>query len=124
MKQNILIVEDQADIRRLIRLTLDRPGLDLHEAENGDDGLNLARQLAPKVLLLDVMMPGNLDGYQVCAQVKADPALGRTRVIMLTARSQGDDIMTGFQCGADAYLTKPFSPLELADTVEELLQAA
>lgn len=121
MDRKILIVEDQADIRKLIKLTLSQTGFALFEAENGEQGLQLAQELRPDAVLLDVMMPGRLDGLQICARIKADPLLAATRIVMLTARSQGTDIMTGFQSGADAYLTKPFSPLELLETVEQLV---
>ncbi len=121
MTRKILIVEDQADIRKLIRLTLSQTGFTLYEAENGDHGWQLAQELRPDVVLLDVMMPGRLDGLQVCTRIKADTSLAGTRVVMLTARSQGTDIMAGFQCGAEAYLSKPFSPLELLETVEQLV---
>lgn len=117
----ILIVEDQPDIRKLIRMTLDFGSYTLHEAENGDDGWRLAQGLRPDIVLLDVMMPGSLDGYQVCAKIRGDRNLLHTAVVLLTARGQEKDLETGRQAGADRYLTKPFSPLELIDTVDNLL---
>ena len=120
MTKTVLIVEDQADIRKLIKLTLSQTGLALFEADNGDEGYRMVQDLRPDVVLLDVMMPGHLDGLQICTRIKATPELAAMRVVMLTARSQGTDVMTGFQCGADAYLTKPFSPLELLETVQTL----
>ena len=72
-------------------------------------------------MLLDVMMPGSMDGLQVCAKIKSDPALRDIRIIMLTARGQKTDIEAGMAAGADAYLIKPFSPLELMDRVEQFL---
>ena len=118
----ILIVEDQPDIRKLIRMTLAFGYYEIYEAENGLEGWARAQGLRPDLILLDVMMPGELDGFQVCEKVKADPALGRsTAVVMLTARGQKSDLEHGAKSGADGYLTKPFSPLELVDKVEELL---
>lgn len=120
----VLIVEDQPDIRKLIRMTLEFGHYELHEAENGQEGWLKAQGLRPDLVLLDVMMPGELDGYQVCQKVKSDPQLGRrTRVVMLTARGQKSDLEQGARAGADGYLVKPFSPLELVDKVDELLAA-
>jgi DNA-binding response OmpR family regulator len=72
-------------------------------------------------MLLDVMMPGRLDGFQVCRAIKADAELQSTLVVMLTARGQSSDVSAGEQSGADAYLVKPFSPLELIDRVEAMV---
>jgi DNA-binding response OmpR family regulator len=121
MSHRILIVEDQADIRKLIRMTLEFGDFDIHEAADGEAGLAAARNLRPHVVLLDVMMPGRLDGYQVCQHIKQDPQLGGVQVVMLTARGQATDIATGEKSGADAYLVKPFSPLELIDRVEAMV---
>lgn len=124
MKQKLLIVEDQPDIRKLIRLTLEFEGYELLEADNGVAGLAAIESARPAIVLLDVMMPGELDGYQVCERVKRDPALASTKVIMLTARGQQSDIDEGKRVGADAYLIKPFSPLELIDTIARLASAS
>lgn len=120
MRGKLLIVEDQPDIRKLIRMTLEFEGYELLEADNGAEGLRQARAARPSIMLLDVMMPGELDGYQVCEKIKTDAELTGTRVIMLTARGQQADIEQGNRAGADAYLTKPFSPLELIDTIDRL----
>ncbi|MCB2018248.1 MAG: response regulator [Hydrogenophaga sp.] len=123
MTARILIVDDQPDIRKLIRLTLQHlDDAEVHEAANGADGWRLARDIRPDLMLLDVMMPGELDGYQVCAKVKADPVLsGQTKVVLLTARAQQEDLEQGRKAGSDAYLTKAFSPLKLLDLVDNLL---
>jgi DNA-binding response OmpR family regulator len=122
MKRNALIVDDQADIRKLILMTMEYEDFDLHEAENGDDAWRISQSLRPSVVLLDVMMPGGLDGYQVCQKIKADAMLAaRTKVILLTARGQATDLERGQEVGCDAYLVKPFSPIELLDTVDRLV---
>lgn len=123
MKRVILVVEDQADIRKLITMTLDFGDYEVHEAEDGARGLFMTEGLRPDLVLLDVMMPGDLDGFQVCGRIKADSRFARTRVVMLTARGQKSDLEAGEAAGADGYLTKPFSPLELIDTVEKLLDS-
>lgn len=120
MSKRILIVEDHADIRKLIRMTLEFEDYDIHEAANADEGLEAVRQLRPDVLLLDVMMPGQLNGLDLCRLAKTDPTLGWPRVILLSARGQSQDIEAGMNSGADAYLLKPFSPLKLIETIESL----
>ena len=122
--KRVLIVEDQADIRKLIRMTLEFEPYEIHEAANGTDGLQLATEVLPDLILLDVMMPGDLDGLQVCARVRALPALQTTRVVLLTARGQTQDRDAGQEAGADEYLIKPFSPLQLIETIERLMPAA
>ncbi|WP_374259120.1 response regulator transcription factor [Aquabacterium sp.] len=124
MAQRILIVEDQPDICKLIRMTLEFGDFEIHEAHDGESGLNMVRAIMPDVVLLDVMMPGLLDGYQVCDRIKKDPVLQKIRVVMLTARGQATDLAAGEAVGADAYLVKPFSPLELIERVENLVSAS
>lgn len=124
MAHRILIVEDQPDICKLIRMTLEFGDFEIHEAHDGESGLNMARAIKPAIMLLDVMMPGLLDGYQVCSRIKQDPALSSIQVVMLTARGQVSDLAAGEAAGADAYLVKPFSPLELIERVEAMVSAA
>ncbi len=118
--KRILVVEDQAEIRELIRLTLEIEDWEIHEAGDGPTGLELARKVQPALVLLDVMMPGGLDGYQVCEKLRADPLTKRAKVVMLTARAQAEDRERGMRAGADAYLSKPFSPRNLIDTISRL----
>jgi len=124
MTHRILIVEDQPDICKLIRMTLEFGDFEIHEAHDGESGLNMARAVMPSVMLLDVMMPGLLDGYQVCTRIKQDPVLSRIQVVMLTARGQATDLAAGEAAGANAYLVKPFSPLELIERVEAMAAVA
>lgn len=119
--KRVLIVEDQADIRKLIRMTLEFEDYEIQEAGDGASGLRLARDFKPDLMLLDVMMPGELDGLQVCQRIKADEATRHMRVVLLTARGQARDRETGRDAGADEYLVKPFSPLQLIETIERLL---
>jgi DNA-binding response OmpR family regulator len=124
MSHRILIVEDQPDICKLIRMTLEFGDFEIHEAHDGESGLNMARAIRPTIMLLDVMMPGLLDGYQVCTRIKQDPELKGIQVVMLTARGQATDLAAGEAAGADAYLVKPFSPLELIERVETMAGSA
>lgn len=121
MSKRILIVEDHADIRRLIRMTLEFEDHDIHEAANADEGWAAVQQLRPQLLLLDIMMPGSMDGLDLCRRVKSDPQGGPAPwVVLLTARGQSQDIEAGMMAGADAYLLKPFSPLKLIETINNL----
>ena len=122
--KRILIVEDQADIRKLIRMTLEFEEYEIHEASDGEFGLAMSRAVAPDLVLLDVMMPGAMDGLQVCKAIKATPGLAAVKVVLLTARGQARDREAGQLAGADEYLIKPFSPLQLIDTIERLMSAA
>jgi CheY-like chemotaxis protein len=123
MTKRILIIEDHADIRRLIRMTLEFEDHEIHEAANADEGLEAVRQLRPHLLLLDVIMPGRMDGLDLCRLVKSDPSLGMPLVVLLTARGQRQDIEAGMKAGADAYLLKPFSPLKLIETIDSLVSS-
>jgi two-component system, OmpR family, phosphate regulon response regulator PhoB len=119
--KKILIVEDHADIRRLIRMTLEFDDYEILEAENGDIGLEMATQHLPDLVLLDVMMPGTLNGLDVCRALKARDK--PPRVLLLTARGRSEDLDAGMQAGAEAYLVKPFSPLQLIENINEQLEA-
>ncbi|TXI19165.1 MAG: response regulator [Roseateles sp.] len=120
--KRVLIVEDQADIRKLIHMTLEFEAYEIHEAADGAQGLRLASALRPDLILLDVMMPGELDGLQVCQRIKQDPTLAGIKIVLLTARGQARDREAGSKAGADDYLVKPFSPLQLIDTIERLTE--
>ena len=122
--KKILIVEDQPDIRKLIRMTLEFEDYEIHEAADGAFGLRMASAVGPDLVLLDVMMPGELDGLQVCQRIKSDPRLAHIKVVLLTARGQARDREAGQQSGADDYLVKPFSPLQLIETIERLVAVA
>ncbi len=117
--RKILIVDDHVDIRRLVRMTLEFESYEIFEAEDGATALLLAEAVRPDLVLLDVMMPGELDGLDVCRKLKSDPMLLNPHVIMLSARGQAQDCAAGREAGADAYLVKPFSPLQLIDVIAQ-----
>ncbi len=116
----ILLVDDHSDIRRLIRITLGK-SFEVLEAEDGVTGLEIVRTQKPDLVVLDIMMPGKLDGLQVLTAIKEDPELAATKVIMVTARGQAHDYEAGMSRGADAYFIKPFSPLQLVACIKETL---
>jgi DNA-binding response OmpR family regulator len=119
-----LITDDHADIRKLVRMTLDTADVEVYEADNAASALDLISRIRPTVVLMDIMMPGEMDGLDACRQIKADADLARTIVIMLTARGQQADLDAGKTAGADAYLVKPFSPLELLGMVSRYVNDA
>jgi DNA-binding response OmpR family regulator len=120
-KKVILIVDDQLELRNLILLTLDGNDYELHTANDGQQALTMAKQFHPDLMILDVMMPGNFDGYEVCKELKTNSRLKDIYIILLTARGQQADNKKGFDAGANSYIVKPFSPLELASIVKEAL---
>jgi len=113
----LLIVDDQSDIRKLLRITLGRR-YDILEAEDAASAWGIIRHEKPRGVILDVMMPGEMDGYQLCAKIRADPALKETYVALVTARGQSADVQRGKDAGADDYFVKPYSPLALLHTIE------
>jgi len=117
----VLIVDDDADIRRFLGLTLRHDGFDVHEAVDAEDALAQARSVDPDVILLDVMMPG-IDGYEVCRRLRADPRTQETPVILLTAKGRAEDKIRGLDVGADDYVVKPFDPEELVARVNSVLR--
>lgn len=121
MSARIAVVEDQPEIRQLIRMTLELGDFELVEAENADIGWAQMQQQKPDLVLLDVMMPGSMDGLELCRRLRAWPETAGVPVILLTARGQQRDIEAGREAGADTYLTKPFSPMELLDRIGALL---
>ena len=120
----ILVADDQADLRRLIRWALESLSqpYELIEASTGVKALELACAQRPRIMLLDVMMPGGMDGLEVCRLLKADPELAGTKIILVSAKGQAQDVKAGMQAGADAYMVKPFSPKRLLDAIEALLK--
>ncbi len=118
--KKILIVDDHADIRKLIRMTLEFEEYEIHEAADGESAVEMAQAIDPDLVLLDVMMPGAFDGLEACRRIRALPALADVHVMLLSARGQARDREAGLQAGADAYLVKPFSPLQLIDCIAAL----
>jgi DNA-binding response OmpR family regulator len=116
----ILIAEDDRTVRSLIRLTLDAGVTEILEVEDGKSALEVAHREMPALIFLDWSMPGS-DGIEVCRALRADPRTAEIKIVMLTARSEAEDRQAGLDAGADDYITKPFSPLELLDKVIEVL---
>lgn len=118
MNEKLLIVDDNGDLRRMLRISLGYGKYKMYEAATGAEAMQIAREQHPDVMLLDVMMPGELDGFQVCEMIKNDPDLKDIFVIILTALSSVGDRTEGNRVKADFYMPKPFSPLQLIETIE------
>jgi DNA-binding response OmpR family regulator len=117
----VLVIDDEAPIRLLCRVNLEAEGMNVIEAADGPSGVEKARDEAPDVILLDVMMPG-LDGWRVAEELLNDDRTTRIPIIFLTARAEFRDRARGLDIGGVDYVTKPFNPLELAPLVQKLLE--
>jgi CheY-like chemotaxis protein len=116
----VLVVDDDQFIRKLVATTLeDVSDFDLHEASDGIEALDVAQHMRPAIVFLDIDMP-RLDGIEVCRRMRADPELRHTTIVMLTAAHGDQTERTAEEAGADLFLTKPFSPLDLLRLVDQL----
>jgi DNA-binding response OmpR family regulator len=120
-KGTILVIDDEKDLVELVRYNLEKEGFDVIAAADGKAGLDIALRHRPDLVLLDWMMPG-VDGLEVCRQLRADARTARIPVLMLTAKAAEPDRVVGLEMGADDYVSKPFSPRELAARVRALLR--
>ena len=119
--KNILVVEDDLDIRELISFNLQNEGHQVFEAKDGEAGIDKAREKLPDLILLDLMLPG-IQGLDVCRVIKSDQETKETPIIMVTALGQEEDIVKGLETGADDYITKPFSIKVLIARVNAVLK--
>jgi two-component system phosphate regulon response regulator PhoB len=120
----LLIADDLVPIRQMVRITLSTQGWTILEAENGQKALELARSEHPDLMLLDVDMGSGPNGFDVCRELKAADDTKGIPIVMLTAHDSESDRAVGFAAGAAEYLTKPFGPLELIDTIRTILTPA
>ena len=115
-RMRVLVVDDDPLVRNLLSAVLHDANFDLVEAVDGHEALTIAASHPPDVVVLDVMMPG-IDGYEVCRMLRADPDFATTRIVILTAKNTPGARDEALRAGADAFFTKPFSPLDLIETV-------
>ena len=120
----LLIADDLVPIRQMVRITLSTQGWTILEAENGQKALEMAREEHPDLMLLDVDMGAGPNGFDVCRELKAGADTKNIPIVMLTAHDSESDRAVGFAAGAAQYLTKPFGPLELIDTIRTILAPA
>lgn len=116
----VLIVDDEPNIVQLVRLTLESAHVRVFEGSDGATAIAQAIAIRPDLVLLDVDLP-DVSGLEVCRRLRAEAALAHTKIVMLTAAAQQDDVARGLAAGADQYLTKPFSPVRLLTLVEQLV---
>lgn len=121
MSHSILVIDDEQDIRVLIKYNLEKDGFVVTEAENGQTGVEMAKNNVPDLILLDVMMPG-MDGIETCEKLKEIPALKNTMICFLTARGEDYSQIAGFDAGADDYITKPIKPKLLSSRIAAVLR--
>ena len=121
MNKKILIADDEQNIVISLEFLMKREGFEVVVANDGEEAIRRIRADQPDLVLLDVMMPKK-NGFEVCQEVKSDPALGAVRILMLTAKGRDTELAKGLALGADAYMTKPFSTRELVDKVRSLLE--
>jgi CheY-like chemotaxis protein len=117
--QRVLVVDDDDVIRQLISVNLELEGFEVHTAVDGQDCLDQVKAVRPTVVTLDIMMP-RMDGWEAAARLRQDPATASIKIVLLSARAQEADLRRGDRIGVDAYLTKPFDPDVLVDTVRRL----
>jgi two-component system alkaline phosphatase synthesis response regulator PhoP len=122
-KKKILIVEDEPDIRELVRYNLEQAGFAVVEAEDGESGLHKVRSEQPALVILDLMLPEG-DGLEICRILRGERETATLPIVMLTAKAAEIDRVLGLEFGADDYITKPFSPRELVARVRAVLRRA
>ncbi len=120
-REHVLVVEDEEDIQELIEYNLAREGYKVSSAFTGEDAVEMARRQAPDLVILDLMLPG-MDGFEVCKALRSDPKTAHVPVVMLTAKGEEVDVVTGLELGADDYITKPFSPRVLIARIRAVLR--
>jgi two-component system alkaline phosphatase synthesis response regulator PhoP len=124
VSQTILVVDDEPHIVEVVRDYLKQAGYRVLTARDGQAALTLAHHERPDLVVLDLMLPGGLDGLDVCRRLRQDPGLAEVPIIMLTARTEETDKLIGLELGADDYVTKPFSPREVVARVRAVLRRA
>ena len=120
MPDRVLVVDDEPFILRSLSFVLERAGFEVHQARDGDEALEVLRDVRPRICILDVMMPKR-NGYEVCEVVKGDPDLRETYVMLLTAKGQESARARGVKAGADEFMTKPFSPSRIVERIHDVL---
>ena len=120
-RETILVVEDDENIQQLVGYNLAKAGFHVLYADNGEQALNVIKREKPELIVLDLMLPG-LSGFEICKLVRKDPKTKSLPIVMLTAKSEEDDMAAGLDLGADDYITKPFSPKILISRIKAALR--
>lgn len=120
MGKRVLIADDEPNIVVSLEFLMERHGYEIHVTGTGDEVIPAVRSFRPHLVLLDVMLPGKT-GFEICQELRQDPALRDLKIVMLTAKGRDTEVAKGLALGADAYVTKPFSTKDLLAKVRELL---
>ena len=120
-KKRILVVDDETELVKAIEIRLRQAGYEVLTAYDGQQGLETGRKERPDLIILDLMLP-KMDGYKVCALLKADTRYNKIPIVMFTAKAQAEDMKLGKEVGADAYITKPFDHQVLLEKIKELIK--
>lgn len=120
--KNILIVEDQVEALKLLGMVLKADDRKVFLTESGEEALEVARETVPDLVLLDIMLPGGIDGYEVARALKRDPATASSAIVVMTAKAQEQDKVEAFKAGADDFILKPYKLEELKSKVARFLQ--
>jgi CheY-like chemotaxis protein len=120
--KKVVIVDDQVEVRDLVEVTLRSGNYQVFQAESGEEAIEIARAEKVDLIIMDIMMPGGMDGLEAVHALKNDPETKDCTIVMLTAKGQKADREKGLEAGADHYFIKPFSPLELIKKMEEILE--
>lgn len=120
-RTSVLVVEDEEDLQELLRYNLQREGFNVQCAGSGEMALRMARQEPPGLILLDLMLPG-MDGLEVCRALRTDAATSKVPIVMVTAKGEESDVVSGLELGADDYVPKPFSPRVLVARIRAVLR--
>ena len=121
MKESILVIDDEEDIRELIRYNLSKDGFLVTCVATGEEGLSQISTVKPDLIILDLMLPG-IDGLEVCRRLKTDAAFKSIPIVMVSARGEEPDVVSGLELGADDYIAKPFSPRVLVARIRSVLR--
>ena len=120
--KNVLVVDDQVTVRRLVEMTLQAHGINVLQAESGEKGIDVACRENPDLIIMDIMMPGGMDGFEAVRTLRAQESVRDCPIIMLTAKDQKSEREQAFEAGVDDYLPKPFKLKDLVQKVENLLE--
>ena len=119
--KNVLVIEDEYEIKEALRIRLEKEGFKIYSAGDAEKGLETAKEVMPDLIIMDVLLPGKIDGLEATYRAKHDDLLKNIPVIILTVKAEEEDKRQGLRNGADAYITKPFDHEELVMTVKSLL---
>ncbi len=120
--KKILIVDDQIEVRELVEVTLRYGNFKILQASNGLDAIAIVKKEKPELVIMDIMMPGKIDGLEATRRIKSNPQTKTCKIIMLTAKGQDADKDKGVELDIEDYFVKPFSPLDLINKIEEVLE--